>query len=45
MHDDEQGMQHAHKKIFACTKLATRKSIKTSLSSAPVIFKLVSYLT
>ena len=35
--------QRARKKVFTCTKLRARKSIKTFLSSTPMSFKLLSY--
>ena len=38
MHGDER----ARKKVFACTKLHARKSIKTPLSSTPMLFKVAS---
>ena len=34
---------NVHTEVFACTKLQARKSIKTSLSSTPILFKVVSY--
>ena len=35
--------EHACKKVFTCTKLCAHKSIKTLLSSTPMLFKVVSY--
>ena len=35
--------QHASEEVFACTKLRARKLTKTSLSSSPMLFKVVSY--
>ena len=34
--------EHVCKEVFACTKLHARKSIKTPLSSTPMLFKIVS---
>ena len=36
------GTQHAGKKVFACTKLNARKSIKKPFSSTMMFFKVVS---
>ena len=36
--------QHAHKEIFTCRKLHARKSNKTPLSSAVMLFKVLSFL-
>ena len=35
--------ERARKEVFACTELRARTSIKTSLSSTPMLFKVVSY--
>ena len=40
-HGDERA-RNVHAEIFACTKLRTRKSVKTLLSSTRMLFKVVS---
>ena len=35
--------RNVHAEVFACTKLRARKSIKTPLSSTPMLFKVLSY--
>ena len=36
-------MEHAHQEVFACMKSFGHKSIKTTLSSTSMLFKVVSY--
>ena len=42
-HSYEHHAKHLCKGVFACTKLRTYKSLKTSLSSTPIVSKVVSY--
>ena len=42
-HGNKHARKGANKEVFTCTKLRAHKSMKTPLSSTPMLSKVVSY--